>query len=225
MVKNILFIAAHPDDETLGCGGAIQKHKEAGDSIYWLIITKAYEEDGFNSIEIKEREDEIIKVSKEFRFDKTFTLNLHAIKLDSYPIKDVIANIAKVIKDIDANVLFIPNKTDVHSDHFVTFNAAWSCSKSFRFPSVKEVYIYETVSETEFTAPLPGNSFMPNTFYDITPYLKKKNEIAEIYKSEIAAHPFPRSTKNIEALATLRGAQIGVNYAEAFVCLKRIIDL
>ncbi|MBX2820332.1 MAG: PIG-L family deacetylase [Rhodothermaceae bacterium] len=223
MNKRILFIAPHPDDETLGCGGAIQRHLEDGDTIYWLIITKAYEEDGFSKEKIDRRENEIIAVQQEYKFDGVYRLNLRTVCLDTYPTKDVVAAIGSVIQESRSNVLYIPCGTDVHSDHHVVFNASWSCCKSFRYPEVKEVYVYETLSETEFSAPFSSNSFMPNTFMDITPYLEKKNRIMELYASEVNSHPFPRSVKNMTALATLRGAQMGVSYAEAFVCLKRII--
>ena len=223
MSRRILFIAPHPDDETLGCGGAILRHKALGDSLYWLIITKAFEEDGFASTAIKAREQEIEEVARRYGFAQTFRLNLRAIALDTYPIKDIVRAIGDIIQKTQAQTIYVPNASDVHTDHDVVFKAAWSCSKTFRYPTVGEVYVYETLSETEFAAPYSKNSFMPNTFMDITPHMEEKIEIMHLYQSEVAAHPFPRSTSNINALATLRGAQVGVPYAEAFVCLKRII--
>ena len=224
MTRRILFIAPHPDDETLGCGGAIQKHKAAGDRIFWLIVTKAHEADGFARSRIEEREIEIAEVAGRYAFDETFRLDLRAVALDVYPLKDIVSAFGNIIQEAGADTLYVPNSTDVHSDHDVVFKASWSCAKSFRYPTVKEVYVYETLSETEFAAPYPKNSFMPNTFVDITPYLEKKNEILQLYQSEVADHPFPRSVRNSTALATLRGAQAGVEYAEAFVCLKRVIS-
>ena len=82
--------------------------------------------------------------------------------------------------------------------------------------------MYECISETEFGAALPENHFMPNYFVDISSYFKEKLEIMAIYDSEIGEHPFPRSNRNIEALATFRGASVGVEYAESFQVLKWI---
>lgn len=223
MTRNVLFIAPHPDDETLGCGGAILKHKENGDNIYWLIVTKAYEQDGFAGDMIARREHEIQTVAERYAFDATYRLNLRSVALDAYPLKDLVSAIGDVIRKTQADMLYIPNGADVHSDHDVVFNASWSCTKAFRYPTVREVYVYETLSETEFAAPYAKNGFVPNTFLDISPYLEQKNRILNLYASEVADHPFPRSTRNVTALATLRGAQIGVSYAEAFVCLKRVM--
>ena len=82
--------------------------------------------------------------------------------------------------------------------------------------------MYECLSETEFASPLHEKVFIPNYFIDITSYLEKKIEIMQVYSSELGEHPFPRSNKSIEALATLRGAQAGVYYAEAFQLVKFI---
>jgi len=82
--------------------------------------------------------------------------------------------------------------------------------------------MYECISETEFAPALTERAFIPNYFVDISPHLKEKLSIFEIYKSEIGEHPFPRSLRNIEALATFRGACIGVEYAEAFHLIKFI---
>ena len=83
--------------------------------------------------------------------------------------------------------------------------------------------MYECLSETEFSPPLSENIFIPNYFVDITKFLDKKIEIMKIFETEIGAHPFPRSERNIRALASLRGASAGVESAEAFHALKIIL--
>jgi hypothetical protein len=97
-----------------------------------------------------------------------------------------------------------------------------ACTKSFRYPFIKRVLMYECLSETEFAPALPEKAFIPNYFVDISDFIDKKLEIMEIYESEIDEHPFPRSLNNIKALAHFRGASVGVNYAEAFQLLKFI---
>ena len=82
--------------------------------------------------------------------------------------------------------------------------------------------MYETISETDFAPPLPENAFMPNYYVDITPFLEKKIEIMKIFASELGEHPFPRSIRNIKALAINRGSQSGVEYAESFMIIKEI---
>jgi LmbE family N-acetylglucosaminyl deacetylase len=97
-----------------------------------------------------------------------------------------------------------------------------ACTKSFRYPFVKQVLMYECISETEFAPALSENAFLPNYFVDITEFMDKKNQIMGIYSSEVGEHPFPRSIENIKALAHFRGATAGVKYAEAFQLLKYI---
>ncbi len=75
-----------------------------------------------------------------------------------------IPQIESYVEEIKPDIVYLPNKSDVHTDHGIVFNAVWSCVKSFRSPFVKEVCAYETVSETEFSAPLPSCAgFIPNT--------------------------------------------------------------
>ena len=80
----------------------------------------------------------------------------------------------------------------------------------------------ETLSETEFAPSTKEDSFVPNMFVDITDFIDRKIEIMKIYKGEFDDHPFPRSERNIRALATFRGATAGCEYAESFMMLKEI---
>jgi LmbE family N-acetylglucosaminyl deacetylase len=97
-----------------------------------------------------------------------------------------------------------------------------ACTKSFRYPFIKKVLLYECISETEFAPALPEKVFIPNYFVDVSKHFMKKLEIMKIYESELGEHPFPRSLRNIEALAVFRGASVGVEYAEAFQLIKYI---
>ncbi len=224
MSKKVFFIAVHPDDETLGCGGTILRYKDSGFEIYWLIVTCAHEKDGFPKQSIENMKHQVSEVFITYGFDKTFELKFPTTLLDTIPIRKIIESVDSILQEIKPDIVYLPNKSDVHTDHGIVFNAVWSCVKSFRSPFVKEVFAYETVSETEFSAPLPSCAgFIPNTFCDITDYFEKKLKIMQIYKSELKSHPFPRSEENIKALATFRGATIGVKYAEAFMCLKKVV--
>ena len=82
--------------------------------------------------------------------------------------------------------------------------------------------MYETLSETEYAPPLYEGAFLPNSFSDISPFLERKIEIMRHYNGQLHDHPFPRSERNIRALASLRGAAAGVAYAEAFMLLKEV---
>lgn len=218
MNNKILVLAAHPDDETLGCGGALLKHKAAGDSTHWLIATTISEDHGY----YKAREQEIERVNQLYDFDSVHNLRLKTMQVDEYSMTDLIGKISAVIQKVQPNIIYLPFKSDVHSDHRKLFEAAFSCTKSFRYPFIKKIYMMETLSETEFAPSTKEDSFVPNVFVDITPYIEKKLEIMRVFSSEIGEHPFPRSERNIRALATLRGATAGCEYAESFMLLKEI---
>jgi LmbE family N-acetylglucosaminyl deacetylase len=221
-MKKIIVISAHPDDETLGCGGALLKHRANGDEISWLIITTIFENQGFSKERIESRQEEIKKVAKMYDFSAVHHLNYPTMTLDSTDLNSMIGKISKIFLEEQPEVIYVMNRSDAHSDHRVTFEAVAACTKSFRYPFIKKVLMYECLSETEFAPALPEKVFMPNYYIDITDFFEKKIEIMEVFESELGAHPFPRSLKNIEALSILRGASVGVKYAEAFQLIKYI---
>lgn len=222
MKKKILIISAHPDDETLGACGTLLKHKDEGDFLIWVIITHMFEDQGFDKKRISSREEEIAIVAKEIGFDKVINLSYPTMTLTGTSLQSLIPQISKIFLEICPEIIYCPNRSDAHSDHRVVFDAVIACTKSFRYPFIKKVLMYECISETEFAPQLAERMFIPNYLVDITPYIQKKNDIMKIYKSEIGNHPFPRSETNILALATFRGAMAGVSFAEAFHVVKII---
>ena len=219
MKNKVLVVAVHPDDETLGCGGTLLKHKESTDEIHWLICTTIDKSHSY----YEKREKEIKEVSDAYKFDSVHNLRLKTMRVDEYSMSELIVKISKIINEVQPNIIYLPFKGDVHSDHRAIFEASYSCTKSFRYPFVKKIYMIETLSETEFAPSTKEDSFIPNTFVDISKHMNKKIDIMKIFESEIENHPFPRSERNLEALATLRGATSGVEYAESFVLLKEIL--
>lgn len=218
----VIVVSPHPDDETLGCGGTILRHRANGDEIYWLIMTNISTEEGYGEIEVKKRQEEIDAVSKEYKFKKVFKLDFPTTQLDIISRSQLVKSIANIIDNIRPNLVYLANRNDVHSDHKITFDAVVSSTKTFHCPFIKKILIYEVISETEFSPPLQNHTFIPNSYSDITKYIEQKIKIMDIYKGETAPHPFPRSVRNIRALATFRGAAAGVKYAEAFMVLKEI---
>ena len=218
----ILVISVHPDDETLGCGGTLLRHKAEGDSVFWLILTNINAENVWGIDRINSRQNEIYTVSNIYGFDQTIKLDYDTTKLDQISLGELTGKISKIIKEVKPEVIYLHNRSDVHSDHRVSFDAIISATKSFNNPFIKKILMYETISETDFAPALQENAFIPNYFVDITSFLEKKIEIMKIFSSELKEHPFPRSERNIEALAVNRGAQAGVEYAESFMILKEI---
>lgn len=215
-----LIVATHPDDETLGAGGLILKKRSEGNEVFVLNITHMDLSYGYGKSKIEERNDEIQKMIEAYELDGYYNLKLKPAALDSYKKGELIQKISDVFNEVRPNIIVLPYYKDVHSDHRITFDACYSCTKNFRYPFIKKIFMMETPSETDFA--FFETTFKPNYFVDISDYIDKKIEIAKIFKSEILEHPFPRSERNIRAYGTIRGAVIGVDSAEAFVLVKGI---
>lgn len=221
-MRDVLVVAPHADDESLGCGGTLLRHKADGDRIHWLMVTGMSRESGFSEERIATRQHEIESVSTRYKFSSVHQLQLSPAALDNLPLGTVIDGIGGVITKIRPQLVYSPYRNDAHSDHQVVFDAVMSSTKSFRYPFVKRVLAYETISETDFGFKPEDGGFRPNVFVDISPYLTEKLDILGIFESEMREFPFPRSRKALDALASLRGAQCNCHAAEAFMLIKEI---
>jgi LmbE family N-acetylglucosaminyl deacetylase len=218
----VLFISVHPDDETLGCGGTILKHKKNNDEIYWLIITDVSTELGYSEEFVNKRKKQISEVSRAYGFIDVINLNFPAAKLYGVDFSALLDKISEAVQKIKPDTVYTINRSDIHTDHQIAAKAVMSSLKSFRAPFVKRVLMYECVSETEIAFPLPENIFIPNSYSDITEFIDEKLKIMQIYSSEVQKTPYPRSLENIKSLARFRGASVSVDFAEAFMILRDV---
>ena len=214
-MSKVLVIAPHPDDETLGCGGTLSRHKQEGDELYWVIVTCISEDMGWPEAAVKKRDAEIDSVAKKYGFTDIYNFQLPTTKMDTLPTSDLIEKISTVYKKVEPDIIYMPCAYDVHTDHQIIARALQSTFKWFRYPHIQKVLMYETPSETEFNF-IEKNVFKPNVFVNISDHLDGKIEAMKIYESEIGEFPFPRSEKIVRSLAALRGSQSGYEAAEAF---------
>ncbi|WP_417464345.1 PIG-L deacetylase family protein [Kordiimonas sp.] len=219
-MKKHLVIAPHPDDETLGCGGIMLRARAAGEPVYWMIVTGISEAAGFSADRVAKREREISAVAEAYGVAETIRIDLPPSTLDHVPLGDIIGAMAKAVSRIQPTDIYLPYRSDAHSDHGVVFDAGSAVSKWFRYGSIMRVYSYETQSETDFDIAPDSPGFRPNVFVDISAQLEEKIRIAHLFEGEFAEHPFPRSERAMRALATLRGTASGFDAAEAFMLLR-----
>lgn len=222
-MSTVLVVAPHPDDETLGCGGTMLRHVKLGDTVHWLIVTHVLEGFGFAPDRIERREDEIDRVADHYGIERPINLEFPTTRLDTQPMSTLVNAIGRVFQEVEPELIYVPYRNDIHTDHAIVFDAVASCTKWFRYPSVRRVLAYETLSETEFALDPDVSGFQPNVFVDIAGFVQEKIEIMQIYESEVGAHPFPRSESAIRARATLRGSASGFEAAEAFILLKEMV--
>ena len=150
MGESVLVVAVHPDDETLGCGGTLLRLREEGAEIHWMIVTAMTAEGGFSSEVIERRNREIETVAQMYASSSVHQLGFPTTRLDEVPMSQLVTAMSRVFQSVQPNQVFLPFQHDVHSDHQHAFAAAYSCTKTFRYPSVRKVMMMETLSETDF---------------------------------------------------------------------------
>ncbi len=212
-MKRILVVSAHPDDETLGVGGTLLKHRSRGDELFWINAARPPD-----AKKKDRRARESALIAGFYAFKSWTQLDFTSTELENQG-RNLIEAFYPGFEKIDPQVVYLPNRSDAHSDHRFVFQAAFACCKSFRQKSIERVLMYETLSETEFAAALPENHFLPNVFVDISEQFTAKKEALRIYEEELMPAGLPRSIEAVEALAALRGSRIGCRYAEAFMLL------
>lgn len=223
MSDRILVIAAHADDETLGCGGTLLKHRAAGDEIAWLIATRAHAPQWPPDV-VEKKQAEIDRVAGAYGVGECFRLDAPSTRLDTLPQAELIARIRSAIEAAAPQTVYLPHWGDVHTDHQAVCSATMSVLKTFyqrRF-GVRRVLAYETLSSTDAAPSQPHRAFVPTVFIDIGDYLDRKIDIMALYETEQQSELLPRGASAIRALARYRGATIGCEYAEAFMLVREI---
>jgi N-acetylglucosamine malate deacetylase 1 len=215
---NILIIAPHPDDEVLGCGGTIAKYIKNSDNVYVCYVTRAYTPDWSEEF-IANRESEIKKANKILNIKKAYFLDFPTCKLDTIPQKTLNDALAKVVSEVNPDVVYIPHGGDLHMDHKLVYEAAMVVARPYASQGIKKILCYETVSETEWGT----QDFRPNVYEDIDGFMDTKLQAMQAYKSEIKPFPHPRSREVLSALAIKRGSEAGVKVAEAFMQIREIV--
>lgn len=223
--NKVLVVAAHPDDEVLGCGGTLAKLIAANVEGYVVIlgegITSRYDErtKGMKSKELQALKGCVSKAAKILGVKKTFSFDFPDNRFDSVALLDIVKVIEKVKNEVRPETLLTHYRNDLNVDHRITYNAVLTACRPLRGETVKKIYSFELLSSTEWNYP---NSFTPNIYIDISESIGKKVEALKAYKSEIRDWPHPRSAEAVEILAQKRGFEIGLDYAEAFMLVRDI---
>jgi len=220
----ILIIAAHPDDEVLGCGGLIAKKSELGYIIHVLFISN-----GVGSRNIRFGKE--VGIRKKSAKDASKILGIHSIafldypdnRMDSIPLLDIVKDIEKVVMKLQPDVVYTHHIGDLNIAHHITHKATITACRPQPNFCVKEIYAFEIPSSTEYQT--PGYlMFNPNVYFDISSKIEIKRMALEAYGGEMNSPPHSRSIKNILNLNTLRGSSVGIDSAEAFVLIRSIRD-
>lgn len=223
----ILVVAAHPDDEVLGCGGTIAKLSKKNE-VYTLIlgegITSRNTSARTQDTGLKSLKKDIISANKILGTKKVFIEELPDNKFDTVPLLDIIKIIEAQITDLKPEFVFTHHFGDLNIDHRIVYNAVLTACRPVDTCVVKKLVSFEVPSSTEWNSQNPINGFHPTIFENIDKTLDKKIAAMSAYKNEIRSNPHPRSPEKIRALAQVRGAAAGMEFAEAFMLVREFKD-
>lgn len=222
MSRLVLVIAAHADDEALGCAGTLARHAAAGDYIDILFLTDGVGARGSANAAalarrgMAERAAEIIGAAP-----PTF-LDFPDNEMDGLPLLRIVQGVEGWVAGRRPDVVYTHHLGDLNVDHRVTAAATLTCLRPQPGRASPDILSFEVPSSTEWQAPGVAPTFVPNWFEDIGDFVEAKRRVLEAYAEEMRPAPHARAIESVMALAQWRGASVGVAAAEAFMLLRRI---
>ncbi len=228
MGDTVLVLAAHPDDEVLGCGATIAKHAKEGDEVHVVILAEGVTSRGDERDRTRHLE-QLSSLSRDVHRASELlsacSLTLHDFpdnRMDSPDLLDIVKAVERYIARLQPGVVYTHHAGDVNIDHRRIHEAVVAACRPQPMHPVKTLLFFEIASSTEWQTPGSQPTFVPNWFVDVSDTLELKLQALEIYSSEMRDWPHARSIKALEHLSRWRGASIGVDAAEAFLLGRRI---
>jgi N-acetylglucosamine malate deacetylase 1 len=226
---NVLAVVAHPDDELIGCGGTLRKLVDEGHQTYTCVLSA--------SADARHNRPDIARL-REVEAESARMVGIAAsvhheypnIQFNVVPHLDMVRSIEEAILRFRPEWVFTHHPGDLNVDHRVCYEATTAAvmlpqrlSRDVPPTLIKKVFLFEIPSSTDW-AHAPQVSFRPNAFFDVSTTFQTKMAALRHFEGALKPHPHSRSEENIMALARLRGAQVGIELAEAF-CLVRDLYL
>ena len=222
-IKNIVCIAAHPDDEVLGLGGTLIKHANSGDKVFIILLSE-----GENSKIEKNKKNPYRKNNAE-ECSNIMGTSLYRIldypdqELDTVAIIEIIKDLEKILEKLKPDIVYVHHPWDLNKDHQIASQAAFTALRPMnKFGLLTEIRAFETPSSTEQSPQEGQYIFRPNLYVSLYNIWNTKIKALKSYKRELENFPHPRSLKAIEALAIKRGMESGFKKAEAFMVLRKM---
>ena len=224
-----LVIAAHPDDEVLGCGGTIARLAGNGCQIFIAImgegITSRYEQRHLApTTEIQALHRQSREAAKLLGAKEVIFFDLPDNRLDALPLLEIIKSLEKMIEDLKPDTIYTHHGGDLNIDHSVVHRAVLTATRPHTGSCVKALFTFEIPSSTDWSFGKLPPVFQPNTFVAIDKYLDKKIKAMQIYDSETRTFPHPRSSEALEAVSRRWGSVAGMKAAEAFELVRKLYN-
>lgn len=218
MQKKVLIIAAHPDDEVLGCGGSMAKLIELGHEVRLCILSSG---EGARAInQTTERYQALENIKLFYNIKKSYQFNFKDNQFDVHSMLELTQAIESVAIDYQPHIVYTHSAIDLNIDHRLTNQATLTAFRPLPGSCIEKILAYEVLSSTELSL---SSSFRPNYFETLSKnHCDIKLNAMQLYRNEIREFPHPRSIKAIESLMICRGTSIGESYAEAFIIEREI---
>lgn len=222
-----LVIAAHPDDEVLGCGGTISKLSSEGSEVHILILANGLTsrvdfDPSTSAAALKTHHERAERAGALLGAANVNFGGLPDQKMDTLPLLEITQRIEAEIEAVKPQTIFTHHGGDLNMDHVITFRATLTATRPMRNSPVRTIFAYQVPSSTEWAFQSFDPKFHPNTFMDIEKSLALKIQAMEIYESEARPFPHPRSPEALEAIAKQWGSVVGLEAAEAFQLIRSI---
>jgi LmbE family N-acetylglucosaminyl deacetylase len=227
VTRTILVIAAHPDDEVLGCGGTAARLAGEGHRVYLAIfgegITSRYQDRNEADKSLLDAlHNKSAQVARLLRAQDLFMYGLPDNRFDTVPLLDVIKIVEPLITRLRPDTVFTHHPADLNVDHVVLHRAVMTATRPTQGHPVKEVYAFEIASSSEWSFGQFDPVFRPNVFFDVAGTLQTKIDAMQLYESEARPFPHPRSPDALRAIARHWGSAVGVEAAEAFALVRSV---
>ena len=234
MNESVLVIAAHPDDEVLGCGGTIARHASEGDEVHILIMAegvtsrdKARDAQGRCS-DLSALAKTAQRVGAYLGASSVELLSFPDNRMDTLAILDIIKEVESRLEKIEPSIVYTHHAGDLNIDHQITHRAVITACRPYPGQTVRTLLFFEVPSSTDWQIACPENAFTSNWFVDISgsdgsvSFLDRKLQALEMYQEEMRAFPHARSVEAVKSLAQCRGAGVGLGAAEGFVLGRKL---
>jgi LmbE family N-acetylglucosaminyl deacetylase len=217
----VLVVAAHPDDEVLGCGATIARHAAAGDEVRVLILAEGITSRG-KSAGLARLRRSAQAANRRLGVRKLELGRFPDNRMDGEDLLDVVRFIERRVDAFAPALVYTHHAGDLNVDHQVTHRAVLTACRPLPGSSVVRILCFEVPSSTEWQSPAAAPTFAPNWFCDVSATLAVKLDALRAYAGEMRKWPHPRSLSAVEHLARWRGATVGVDAAEAFVLARAV---
>ena len=215
-------IFAHPDDEVLGCGGALALHAAGGHRVRVLLLsTGMAARGGADARAIETLRDQARRAAEVLGVEAVEFADFPDNAMDGVPLLDVVRRVEDFLSSFPAATVYTHHGGDLNVDHRVTSQAVVTACRPLPGCGDRTLLACEVNSSTEWSTP-PLAPFSPSEYLNIGATLETKVKALECYAGEVRAAPHPRSAEGLRRLASWRGAQAGLPAAEAFATLRRI---